>query len=81
MNKEEGNRAVWILQMVGELTKLTKKQQLVWCREMLAQDGPEQFLEYTEVLNAACHANLIKESVALPLFNRMSDVYLSLIHI
>ncbi len=73
---EWGTHMVWCMQLVSALSEIkSNRQQLAACRKLLLEDGPEQFLEYTTVLNSGCQAGLINESVALPLFNRMSDIY------
>ncbi len=75
MDKENAKYVVWILEQMDCLTTLTKKQQEVWLRQILAQDGPTHFIGYTHVLNSAANAGLIKEDKAKELFNTMSDVY------
>ncbi len=66
---------MWVLQQMDCLTTCTKKQQVVWSRQILAQEGPKDFIGYTDVLNSAANAGLIKEDKAKALFNTMSDVY------
>jgi hypothetical protein len=75
MERDNIKYITWVLEQVNCLTTLTKKQQEVCSRQILAQDGPTDFLYYTETLNAAANAGLIKEKKARKTFNIMSDVY------